>query len=518
MNTSPALWPTMIIAAAAALLARRVLPRGLSAGVFIAAISCLALRLLGADTSGTFEQRAAGHVLTGLALLWYAVGRIIVCRHQTTPDPQSADAALKRDELEVVWSWSALVCGLAAAAFAIASTEKWIGAGWSPGCADLTPLLLLSLVVCAFRTSPAAYYPAAALAVLLLLAITPAEEYLPASGSAALVLFIAAAACLFTVIAVILLDWQRRRRRWMTSPHSLLDDPPSHTVIFSSVIAAGVLIDLASLPFLSAGLTPIALWLTSLAILTIGHVRNQLLISELGLLLTALGIVSAAQAWLIDGLFGVLLGLGIASGYCLWLTRFWEQQLNCGTAWTTAGSMIPVARQLAMCVVTGAIVVAFLTGLGLGNLSLGTPWAVTILVIYVILMSMFTRDWLEKQHPSSAWAALFAVLAAIGPSLALVGRPLRDIDLPLLAVSGMGLLLILRICIAPPGRAYNSVDLTLLTAVLRGSLPVFVSYALLWNGFTIPSTIALMITIGILILGARVLRERAPNIEPKGSG
>ena len=63
-------------AALVVLLTRRRLPAGLGEGVFVSAVSGAALALLAVDSVSGFVQPALGHVLTGLAVLWYALSRV----------------------------------------------------------------------------------------------------------------------------------------------------------------------------------------------------------------------------------------------------------------------------------------------------------------------------------------------------------------------------------------------------------------------------------------------------------
>jgi hypothetical protein len=157
--------------ALAALLGRRGMPVGLAEGTFIAAVSGVVILLLTVDSTGGFQRAALGHVLTGLTVLWHAVGRI-AARPPAWGRPEFSrqEAIESEDQRSLIWACAALACGFGAAVN-VFSTPGWSAAG----AIDLAVLLVLSVLVWGVRTRAGAPYPAVALLVGLLVLAVPME-------------------------------------------------------------------------------------------------------------------------------------------------------------------------------------------------------------------------------------------------------------------------------------------------------------------------------------------------------
>ncbi len=328
-----------IALAIAALLGRRRMPAGLAEGTVVAAVSGLAILLLAVDSAGNFVRPALGHVLTGLTLLWYALSRVAARLPAWGPPArQGSELADSQSQQSLVWAGAALVCGFAAVVNAVATPGGLMPEGWSAGAGDLVILLVLSVLVWVLQKGAWTPYPAIALLACLVVSLVPTEGLQARAPLWGVGLNAVALLCLLVVVATLLLDWQRRRR-WLREPERLTEPPPARSVLSAVLVGVCVLAGLGGLLFRESWFTPTAVWLAALACLVIGHLRTWRFAGEIGLVLVALGIVSASMAWLAPGWPGALFGLGLAGVYLLWLARFWNQQLNQGQAWTKAATL-----------------------------------------------------------------------------------------------------------------------------------------------------------------------------------
>jgi hypothetical protein len=499
-----------------ALLGRRRVPAGLAEGAFAAALSGAAiLSLLVIDARHSLAQPALGHVLTALTVFWYALSRIRTRRQPfASSDGQNAAADEIAREPSRLWAYAALVCGLAVLVANLVTPERLTTAAWSAGATDLAALLALSVLAWVSHASPSAAYPLTTLLVCLFVLLVPSQGLEAHANLAGVAMNGISLLVLVMVVGVALLRWWRRRRLWLQDPHHLVELSPPSSTLFVSLVGVSLLVGMAGVLLREAAFTPTAVLLAALTCLTIGHLRTWLAVGEIGLILVAVGIVTASMAWLVPGWSGALFGLGLSGMYLLWLARFWDQQLNDGVPWTTAGRLIPIARRLAYGACAGA---AGLAGgsFGAGEFQLQPLWlsAVT-LVLLLGTMSLLVRDSYEHRWPEAAFAACLVTAAATIPGcrllLAIVGTPVS----PVIALAVGVLLLALRVAVAPrtpPAAAvYN--------ACIGGVLPVIVLFTLILRGLDGQTAAALVLAAGAGGVTFRSFRAspRAPSAEHAG--
>ncbi|MCG3125852.1 MAG: hypothetical protein CHACPFDD_00679 [Phycisphaerae bacterium] len=280
--------------------------------------------------------------------------------------------------LALIWLASSAVgrttAGARASIHAAASTWCWLAAhacllsGPPGGAADAVVLLLAALA--ASRVAPTAAGGAYALlpVVCLARAAFPALERTTAATlhpvSIALLLSLLA---LVAVVGDGLRRWQRRRAAWLTQPEHLADDeqPPRELAASATLVGsiAGLLVAAAP-PTL---LTALALFAAALAVLNAFHRVSLPIAGTVGLALaagaTAHAFAAIARIWPPPFGDSPAVPLSAANGLCVaslhlsWLAGFWRQQLRNGAAWTTAGRLIPAARQLAGVAAAGAAVI-----------------------------------------------------------------------------------------------------------------------------------------------------------------
>jgi len=527
-----------IALAIAALLGRRRMPAGLAEGTLVAAVSGVAILLLAVDSAGDFARAALGHVLTGLTLLWYALSRIAARRPAWGPPaPESPELGDSHSQRNLVWACAALACAFAAVANAVTRPGGLMAEGWRAGATDLVVLLVLSVLVWVLQKGAWTAYPAIALLACLVVSLAPTEGLQAHAPRWGLGLNAVALLCLLVVIVTILLDWQRRRR-WLREPERLTEPPPARNVRSAVLVGVCLLLGLGGLLFRESWFAPTAVWLAALACLVIGHLRTWRFAGEMGLVLVALGIVSASMAWLAPGWSGALFGLGLAGGYLLWLARFWNQQLNAGQAWTTAGRLIPASRRLGYTALSGALVPA-MGIIATDGLAAQTPWMTGVTLLLLLGgVDLLVRDGFEYRQPAAGVAACLLILAASGAGWALLTRGLDTVMLPYVAIPAGALLLVLRVAVvAPRSLPIGQLDpsdraaagpgqhvslgrtLCVYVAYVGGALPVATLFVMSCHGLTGQTATALLLTAAAVVPGAMVLNgltrtERADEHGP----
>jgi len=437
VNVSGAALGTGAVAALALVLAaigRRRLAAGAAEGLYVAALSGLlaAASVEPQGLSGSLWSLAAS--LTGLAVIWAIAG------------VWGKRGASQRSVARNVALYAAAICGLLAVAVALAAGG---GHAWRPmGSATSGPLpVVLGAVAAAI------------------------------------------------VVGVGLREWRRRVRIWRTEPQRLTEPMPRCAPLHWAAMAASVLAGAAGLLRADAAWTPIGVALAGIAASVVGHRWRSTRVGGLGLLLVAESVVTAGYAWCGPSPAAALLGWAAAGVYLLWLARFWHQQLNDGRPWTTAGQMIPIARQLSYAVAGGEFVVAAAWMLG-GDAGPAGGWVALVagavaLVHGTMLVSDAERLRLDtgagtgarrdsRTSNTATWAASAACLALLAGLtawqrfLAEHGRPLS----PAVLLAAGGLLLTLRV-----GRPTRTPAVAwVYNAWIGGVTPVLVFYALTWRG------------------------------------
>ena len=435
-----AVWTLAGGLAVAGWLARRRLPPGMGPSLIVTAVSGAALvtGLAGADE--TVGRVWLGHILTALAIGWYVLGRAV---RQWAVKPSRRPAADQRELWQQVLLQAAVVCGLAAAANAVAfpphAPTHLSGA--------VIDLLLLLLLAAAWSLDNGPYARYALLGVLgcLVASWVPGGWFETHRTGITLAMVVVALAALLAVLASVLVHWAYRRRVWIEDPRRLMDPPARHIGLHRLIVGGCGLVGLGGVLLPTAGLTPVALALSALACLTVGHRRRSDAMGELGIVLLALGIVTAGSAWILPGWGGALLGCALAGVYLLWLARFWEQQLLEGRPWTTAGRLIPVARRLGCAAAPACFGLAAATALSAGTPTGQTVWRpVVAAVLCLLLASMLTRDATTHGSVAAAVGACLAAVAAVVPAGQVLAVAARVNVAAVTLVAMMGLLLAVR--------------------------------------------------------------------------
>jgi hypothetical protein len=407
----PSAWSVgcALLVGVAAIVMRRRLPTGMGEGAFIAAVGGSALLLFARKNGNEFSPVGLTHVLTGLTALWYALGRIAVRAERA----RSGEAGTESRSGAALWGYAALFCGLAA----LGCLLRWRAGplvGGSAGTIDFIVLLLLAGLIWIFRTGSWTPYPAVVLVLCMLVSFVPdwVSHTTPAPGGWGLVLI--GALCLASVLAVVLDDWRQRRRAWLRAPHlppAVL--PPPHW-LFAGVTGMCLCVGLGGVIYCHLPATAWGVWLAAIACFVIGHVLKCERSGEFGLILTVEGIITAGMGWGLDLETGVLMGFAVGGGFLVWQARFWNQQLDEGRAWTTAGRLAPISRRLGYFVIMGAIPVLLLTVSG----RVGQPGLYSSIVTILILVAairLLIRDGKDYRQAAAFAAASFLVIVSIVP-------------------------------------------------------------------------------------------------------
>ena len=495
----------LVVALLAALLRRR-LPAGVGEGALVTAVSGGALIGLAYSRQDYHWQPALiGHVLAGLAIVWYALGRV-AARQPIGPDGRPAPTPASLDELgrASVFGQAGLVCALGALIWCCtAPGGLGSSAGWSPAASDFVALLVLSVFVWAFRTAGWAPYPALALLAWLLVENVPAV-LVPEESP---ILLIAAGLLLALVVAALLLDWRRRTRRWPADPPPQPAARRPRAALVVLVTIGAVVVGLLATRTWDQRASGPALLLAALALLITGHWASRVRLGELGLALLAGGIIVTCTGWLPGPAWLRLsLGSGLASWYLLWLARFWNQQLDDGKPWTTAGRLIPAARRLSW-VAAGLALVGCALSVHMLN-GRAAPW-VSLVAIAVLLaaMSQHVRD--LAGGAGAALAACLTTAAASGPLLAV---SLALFDAPATAVmelAAASTLLALRLVpAARPGDPARAVY----RAYFGGVLPVAVLMTISHDGVGLGAWATLVLAGAAVVVGLGALRADPPGV------
>ena len=195
-----------------------------------------------------------------------------------------------------------------------------------------------------------------------------------------IVLLALGAMSLLAVVLALLADWRQRVRVWRTDPAGLTEPPPSHTRLYAVIMVLCGLVGLGAVAAPGSAVTPLANLLAAYAALTVGHRRQSTPGGRLGLALIGLTVITAATAWMPASSANGTLGAALAGLLLTWLARFWQQQLDGGPPWTTAGRLIPVASELsrlAVLIEIGLTAALLRSGVAL-------TWQAVLAVVFVL--------------------------------------------------------------------------------------------------------------------------------------
>lgn len=505
-------------------LVRRRRPAGLSAGLFVAAISGAAVLTMIADLEGGARRIVIGHTATVLCVVWFFASRARQSAAQSggslafdrsvpqAPFDSAGGGFAGVDSRSVVFEFAATVCGLAAVAVALSLPREATTWGRYSAMADLMALAAVVFLtgrpgwsrnrngtksVTGSGERPADLVPIeagrpglswrsyAGIALLaggvsIWLPTVPLEtkrSAIPASLTSA------GFGSLAVFLGVVLWNWRRRVRRWLHDPQRLAEHRPESDVLFRLLVVISVCVGVVACLFADSATAAVSALAACLTCLGIGHASSSRVVSETGLILLGISLVTAGH-WLASDGTGALSGLALCGCYFLWLGRFWEQQLWQGRAWTTAGRLIPTVRRLGRAAAAAAALVAgaCLNYDGAGLIRMSSLSATALLILLSLRLA---RDAVDHQDRRSAFASCLAIVAATVP-LAWV---LKEVVAPLPAASLLGftaLVLAVRI----PGREPVFVA-PVYTAFFGGAIPVTLllgmavagTYASLGGGF-----------------------------------
>lgn len=431
-----------LAAALVAMLLRKRLPNGMAAGTMLAAVGGAAVLLL-TDQDVEFSPVRLAHVMTALAVGCYVAGLIAehVARRRTgdslprmmpnaasnvnasvTPNATSnvrpsATPSLAPNpthpSLSRVWDHASLLCGLMALALLLHWTDgPLIGRhAWT---FDYLVLLLLAGVAWLRPGASRSPYPAVALLACLAWSFVPdwVPNFSPGLRDVGLVLV--GGLCLAGVLTITLDDWRQRRRIWLRDPSRSPEYFRPPLWLYCGIVAVCLFVGAGGILFREHPSAAFALWFAALAAFIVGHVLGCRHCGAIGLILTGAGVVAACSAWLADDGLGAMIGIILAGGYLLWLARFWHQQLDDGRAWTTAGRLIPSARNLGYATLLGtlpAICLVFSRTDVLGHKILLLVSCLLVLVAIRLVL----RDHLQHRRSAGAAVTLSLVISGSVP-------------------------------------------------------------------------------------------------------
>ncbi len=171
----------------------------------------------------------------------------------------------------------------------------------------------------------------------------------------------------FTALSGMLAD-SVRKAAWPDRLEDLLKPPPRWPGFGHSagILAAAVLV--LSCIMLVSPLTPIAAMLAGASMLVLAARRWNEDFADAGLGLITVGVVSLLMIGLPSGatradyyadVFGrTLLGLALMTGLWHWLAGVWEQQLDSGRPWTTAGRLIRPCHRVGFLLGTAGVLIS----------------------------------------------------------------------------------------------------------------------------------------------------------------
>jgi hypothetical protein len=283
-------------------------------------------------------------------------------------------------------------------------------------------------------------------------------------------------------LSLVFRHWQHRRRVWFDSPERLLDPPPRPPLYFALSLLLAGLIGVSAMLLPDLRQAPLALVLAAAGAFTVVHLTAWTLAGYVALGALGLALVTAGAAWLVPHATGAVLGTAIAGVLFLWLAGFWSQQLAEGTAWTTAGRLIPVCRSLAH--VAAGLVLVLVVGLWLLSMyspvhadlshaaQFGARWLIVITLLPLLLfMLLLVRTGAAQRRALTGLAACSVGIGLAGMTPMLVNDDGRAFLTGIFALAGVGLVLGLRARLAGvsgyQGLPYNVV-LTAIALVVVG--------------------------------------------------
>lgn len=445
-------------------LGRWRLPPGVAEMLFAAGLSGLLLlntELAGVPSAGVPLASA----LAGLALLWAVV-------HRWIERPRRADT-LPSNPLRRPMAVVALTLSALGTVVVLPRDDPVLTAP-----ATLVVLAVAAVVLYSSTHSTLARDATLAILVLGTWQLVPGDALAARSLLLGGGLLLAAAVALALLVAAVLVNWRHRVHIWQTDPQRLIDPPPSRRLLTDVALVLGIGVGWGGLVVPGVWFTPLTVLCATLAVLGVGHLRSSAAIGRVGLALTAEVLVLCAVCWLPRSPARLVFGLSVAGLYLLWLARFWAQQLRGDQAWTTAGRLIPAARELGYAVAGLASAAAWAWRVdALAWEHHGYAQAIAAGAALLVLMSMLFKEADTQRSSAAATAGWLALLGAVVAAQAVLHQ--ADVTVPtaaaLAAASLVGALRSGRGC-EPAG------PLWVHDAWIGGGLPLAVLCALLLTG------------------------------------
>lgn len=389
-------WGVAIAAVAVGIAGRGWLPRGAAAGLCATGISTAGLLAVGPDwgrlePAGLFRLAI---VLTGLSVLWFAARLRIASK--------LARDATERGVYESVATQFSVLAGLSAGGTVLGMLWRTAGrdAEWG---ALLLGVLLALLVVVGVRSGRRAAPGLGAVGLAVLIArIVGDDWFTPRGHQVALVFLAVALAALAVVLLTTFAHWRWRARVAVVEPARLADPPPQRRRRYFGVVLLACVAGAGSCWTVTHPLTPVTFALAALAVAGVGHHWRSNTIGALSLALAGGCAATVPTAWWPGPAMGEMLGWALSGAWLLWLAKFWEQQLHDGNPWTTAGRLVPIARQVGGVIVGGGAAWAFGTVLSGGAVPLPTGFIGTVAALLFIGQALLLSRAAEVHHEPGA--------------------------------------------------------------------------------------------------------------------
>ncbi len=225
--------------------------------------------------------------------------------------------------------------------------------------------------------------------------------------------------------------WLDMRRRFAAVPHAPGELAAGPTLwpgfqYSAGAVAAAVLI-LGTI-YVALPWTAASALLAGVAVLTLAHRRWNESLADAGLALISLAIVSLGMLGLKGNLWSpevfetllarAVIGLAAMSRFWYWLARVWDQQLDEGRAWTTAGRLIRPARRVAYLLAATAVLLALHLAFWprwphvLLRETSGARWAWGLSAHAILLMALL-GSLRGTSKTTLGWLAIFAAASAV---------------------------------------------------------------------------------------------------------
>lgn len=428
------------------------LPIGLTLAMLAAACSLagtLLLCNLGWPARHPFELTV--HASAGLCLAWGVVAHIVARFRPRMPESLAQDALAVLNVMQIVLALIVGIVMLYVATTAVLTRipslpffsfrPAWQVYVWPSGTLDLA-LVAIAALLAWWRTGSGGIMTGM-MWLLVLMSLwsalrIPAAITVEENGISHTILvdwvspFVFGTAVTLAAFTLLsgMLGHRRRVEAWPDHLDDLLTAGPDWPGFrYSAGIIAVIVLALGCV-FIVSPATPFAALLAGVSVLALTNRHWNENYADAGLGLITLSIISFLMIGVPDirgnkpeyfaAVFGrALLGLAITTAFWHWLAGVWDQQLDNGRAWTTAGRLIRPCRRLGFLLgaigVLVSIQLAFwpkLPNVYIKDDSLGR-WLWGVLP-NLILLSALMRSARHTQKSTLAWLAMCAFVSLTG--------------------------------------------------------------------------------------------------------